>query len=74
MTWTLNNNNSPWGSNPKGNEPNRGNGSFGGDDYFNSFQNKLKDMFPKKTFKLLLSVTYFSNSMDFERFLQGWNR
>ena len=47
MTWTLNNNNSPWGSNPKGNEPNRGNGSFGGDDYFNSLQNKLKDMFPK---------------------------
>ena len=29
MTWTLNNNNSPWGSNPKGNEPNRGNGSHG---------------------------------------------
>ena len=47
MKWISNMNaNSPWGNNPKGNGSNNNNNSYS-DDYLNSLQKKLKDMFPK---------------------------
>ena len=50
MSWSSNDNNSPWGKKPKGNgkgsSENLSDNSYG-DDYFKGFQDKLKDMFPK---------------------------
>ena len=50
MSWSSNDNNSPWGKKPKGNGKGSSENSSGnsyGDDYFKGFQDKLKDMFPK---------------------------
>ena len=49
MSWSSNDNNSPWGKKPKDNNKSSSNssGSNYGDDYIKNFQDKLKDMFPK---------------------------
>ena len=49
MSWSSNDNNSPWGKKPKENKKSSSNGSGEGygDDYLKSFQDKLKNMFPK---------------------------
>ena len=49
MSWSSNDNNSPWGKKPRENKKSSSNGSGEsyGDDYLKSFQDKLKNMFPK---------------------------
>ena len=49
MSWSSNDNNSPWGKKPRENNKSSSNGSGDsyGDDYLKSFQDKLKNMFPK---------------------------
>ena len=49
MSWSSNDNNSPWGKKPRENKKSSSNGSGDsyGDDYLKSFQDKLKNMFPK---------------------------
>ena len=49
MSWSSNDNNSPWGKTPRENKKSSSNGSGDsyGDDYIKSFQDKLKNMFPK---------------------------
>ena len=48
MSWSSNDNNSPWGKKPKDNKNSSNNSADGyGDDYLKGFQDKLKDMFPK---------------------------
>ena len=48
MSWSSNDNNSPWGKKPKDNKNSSNNSGDGyGDDYLKGFQDKLKDMFPK---------------------------
>ena len=50
MSWSSNDNNSPWGKKPSENKKRSSNGSGGdsyNDDYLKSFQDKLKNMFPK---------------------------
>ena len=48
MSWSSNDNNSPWGKKPKDNKNSSDNSGDGyGDDYLKSFQDKLRDMFPK---------------------------
>ena len=49
MSWSSNDNNSPWGKKPSG-KNNRGSNNSGGgydDDYLSGLQDKLKGMFPK---------------------------
>ena len=49
MSWSSNDNNSPWGKKPRESKNNSTNGSGNGysDDYLKGFQDKLKNMFPK---------------------------
>ena len=48
MSWSSNDNNSPWGKKPKDNKKNSSNSSDSyGDDYIKNLQDKLRDMFPK---------------------------
>ncbi len=49
MSWSSNDNNSPWGKKPRENKKSSSNGSGDsyGDDYLKSFQDRLKNMFPK---------------------------
>ena len=49
MSWSSNDNNSPWGKKPRDNKNNSANNGGNGysDDYLRNFQDKLKDMFPK---------------------------
>ena len=48
MSWSSNDNNSPWGKKPSGKNKNSNNSGGGyNDDYINGLQDKLKDMFPK---------------------------
>ena len=50
MSWSSNDNNSPWGKKPKGNgkgsSEDSGDNNYG-DDYLKGFQDKLRGMFPK---------------------------
>lgn len=50
MSWSSNDNNSPWGKKPKDSNKSSSNssGNSYGDDYIKNFQDKLKDLFPKK--------------------------
>ena len=47
MSWSSNDNNSPWGKKPRDNKNNSSNSSGNGysDDYLKGFQDKLKNMF-----------------------------
>ena len=48
MSWSSNDNNSPWGKKPREKKSSsNGSGDSYGDDYLKSFQDKLKNMFPK---------------------------
>ena len=49
MSWSSNDNNSPWGKKPRENKNNSTNNGGNGysDDYLKGFQDKLKNMFPK---------------------------
>ena len=49
MSWSSNDNNSPWGKKPRDTKKSSSNqnGSNFNDDYIKGFQDKLKDMFPK---------------------------
>ncbi len=48
MSWSSNDNNSPWGKKPKDNKSSSDNsGDVYGDDYLKGFQDKFKEMFPK---------------------------
>ncbi len=48
MSWSSNDNNSPWGKKPKDNKSSSDNsGEVYGDDYLKGFQDKFKEMFPK---------------------------
>ena len=48
MSWSSNDNNSPWGKKPKDNRKSSDSSGDGyNDDYFKGFQDKLKDLFPK---------------------------
>ena len=52
MSWSSNNgDDSPWGKNSKDNSKSSYNGSGrknNNDDFFDNFQNRLKNLFPKK--------------------------
>ena len=48
MSWSSNDNNSPWGKKPKDNrKSSESSGDGYNDDYFKGIQDKLKDLFPK---------------------------
>ena len=48
MSWSSNDNNSPWGKKPKDNrKSSESSGDGYSDDYFKGIQDKLKDLFPK---------------------------
>lgn len=49
MSWSSNDNNSPWGKKPRENGKNSSEGSNGGydDDYLKNLQDRFKNMFPK---------------------------
>ena len=61
MSWSSNDNNSPWGKKPSG-KNNRGSNNSGGgydDDYLKGLQDKLRNMFPKKnpaSFSLIIVI------------------
>ncbi len=61
MSWSSNDNNSPWGKKPRDKSKNSSDNNSGGynDDYLKGFQDKFKDMFPKNnpaSFSLLLII------------------
>ncbi len=61
MSWSSNDNNSPWGKKPrdKGKNSSENNSGSYGDDYIKGFQDKFKDMFPKNnpaSFSLLILI------------------
>ena len=78
MSWSSNNgDDSPWGRNAKEKSKSSYNGSGnnqGGDDFFDNFQDKLKNFSPKKPCLAFRNNINNSINMGFKWILQSWYR